>query len=146
MTTNETFPFINACLNSLATIFLLFGWVFIRQKKINAHKKAMALAVTASALFLSSYLWYHFHYTSPKFEAQGFVRIIYFSILISHVFLSVLVLPFIFRILWLSYKNRFQEHKTLARYVWPIWMYNSITGVLVYLMLYVWFRPSVLGS
>lgn len=139
------FPSINASLNALASILLFWGFVLIKQRKLEAHEKVMKAAFLVSAVFLSSYLYYHFNYTSWKFGGQGWVRPFYFVMLISHIILATLNVPFILRILWLGHKKRTQEHAKLARWVWPVWMYVSVTGVLIYFMLYIWFpSPEIL--
>ena len=143
-TGNHSFiiPTINACLNATATILLALGFIAIKAGDKKKHERIMKLAVLVSAAFLTSYLYYHYNYDSYKFAGEGLWRVVYFFILISHIILAALQLPFIFRILWLAYKGREKEHARLAKWVWPVWMYTSITGVLVYLMLYVIFSPK----
>ncbi|NCN42644.1 DUF420 domain-containing protein [bacterium] len=136
------FPTFNACMNFTAAVLLFFGYRAIKAGKKETHGKIMFAAVVASAIFLSSYLYYHFNYDSYKFAGEGFWRPVYFFILISHIILAVVQLPFIFRMLWLAYKKRFQEHAKIAKWVWPAWMYTSVTGVIVYLMLYIIFSPT----
>lgn len=137
--TNALFPAINASLNALSFLFLSIGYILIKKKKKLAHSRAMLVALSFSAIFLTCYLYYHFNYSSGKFLAQGLIRPIYFTMLISHIILAVAVLPFIFKILWDAYKQNFESHKKYARWVFPIWMYISVTGVLVYFFLYQWF-------
>lgn len=108
----------------------------IRSRRINAHRLAMLGAFFCSGIFLSSYLYYHYHVGSVRYQGQGPMRTIYFSILISHTILATAVLPLILRSLYLAAKERFEEHKRWARYALPIWLYVSVTGVAVYLMLY----------
>jgi putative membrane protein len=136
-----TFPLINAILNATAAFFLVAGFIAVKQRKLELHKKLMRAAFVFSALFLADYLYYHFNYPSQKFGGQGWIRPLYFTILISHIILAVVILPFILRMVWLATQSRFQEHARIARWIWPLWMYTSVTGVLVYLMLYQWF-PS----
>jgi len=142
LNTSTVFPAINASLNSLSLVFLIWGYILVRQKNYDGHKKVMIGAFAISALFLASYLYYHFNYSSGRFQGTGLIRPIYFFILISHIILAVFILPFIFRMLWLAAKERFTEHRKIARWVWPLWVYTSATGVLVYLMLYQWFAVS----
>jgi len=136
------FPAFNASLNALAFVLLLIGFYFVKKKDFISHQKIMSLTFIVSSVFLASYLTYHFNYPATKFLAQGWVRPLYFFILISHIILAVGVLPFILRLLWVARKGEFQKHKKLARYVFPIWVYNSATGILVYFFLYQWFPAS----
>ena len=137
--TSTVFPFINACLNALSVFFLFLGYIFVRQRRLEAHKRTMILAFAFSALFLGCYLYYHFNYSSGRFGGEGWVRPLYFFILLSHIILAVVLLPFILRLLWLARQKAFTQHARLARIVWPVWMYISVTGVLVYLFLYQWY-------
>ena len=141
------FPLINACLNSLAALLLLLGWVVIRRPGASSdpseralHAKLMRAAFLVSAAFLASYLWYHFVVVPELghlgFRGQGAARAAYFALLISHILLAVVNLPLILRVLWLAHKERWESHRRLARIAWPIWMYVSVTGVIVYLLLY----------
>jgi uncharacterized membrane protein YozB (DUF420 family) len=127
---------INASLNATSAIALITGFVFIRRKVIDKHKRAMLTAVGASALFLVFYVARVLLTGTHEFAGEGLARTLYLSILFSHMALAVLVLPFILRLLWLAKKERFQDHKKLARYVFPVWAYVSVTGLLVYLLLY----------
>jgi uncharacterized membrane protein YozB (DUF420 family) len=137
--TNTVLPLVNACLNGFAALLLLIGFVLIRQGRREAHLRFMLAAFCVSSLFLANYLYYHFNYSSNRFGGEGAIRSFYFVILVSHIVLAVVILPFIIRLLWLSYKERFGNHARLGRYVWPVWMYTSLSGVLVYLMLYQWY-------
>lgn len=129
-------PSWNASLNAIALIFLLLGYRAVRQRKLEVHKRLMMTAFSVSALFLASYLYYHFNFESVKFQGQGPIRPVYFVILISHIILATSMVPFILRMLWLAWTNRMQAHARLARWVWPVWVYVSFTGVIVYWMLY----------
>lgn len=135
------FPTLNAILNAIAGLLLLWGYIEVKKGNKEIHKKIMGAAVVVSALFLSSYLYYHFNYQSYRFDGQGIWRPIYFFILASHVILAAVQLPFILRMLWLAWKKEYKKHARLARWVWPAWMYVSVTGVIVYLMLYIIFDP-----
>jgi putative membrane protein len=140
--TNHVLPLVNACLNAMAALFLLIGFFLIRKRNKSAHLRAMLTAFVFSSLFLLSYLWYHTHYASSHFGGEGFVRYFYFGMLISHVLLAVVIVPLAARLLWLAYHESFSRHAQLARVVWPVWMYVSVTGVLIYLMLYQWYPSS----
>lgn len=135
-------PLLNAILNSTSSIFLLLGFYFIKKKNRVAHKKAMLAAVTTSILFLTSYLFYHFNVGSVKFTAQGTVRTVYFTILLSHTILAASLLYFVPVTLVRALRERFDKHKRLARWTLPIWLYVSATGVIVYLMLYQFYPPT----
>jgi uncharacterized membrane protein YozB (DUF420 family) len=135
-------PTVNACLNSLATGLLTYGYILIRRGEKERHQKVMLSAFAVSVLFLICYLIYHYHVGSVKYPGTGALRLAYLSILLTHVVLAALV-PFLaLRTLYLASKKRFDQHRKIARITWPIWMYVSVTGVVVYLMLYV-FPPTV---
>ena len=127
---------INASLNATSAIALVTGFVFIRRKVVDQHKRAMLTAVGASALFLVFYVARVLLTGTHEFAGEGLARTVYLSILFSHMILAVVVLPFILRLLWLAKNERFDEHKKLARFVFPVWAYVSVTGLLVYLLLY----------
>lgn len=129
-------PTINAILNSISAIFLTFGYGFIRQKKINAHRACMVGAFITSTIFLASYLTYHYYHGATGFTGQGIIRPIYFTILITHTILAVVIVPLIFITLARALKGRFDRHRQIARWTLPLWLYVSVTGVVVYLMLY----------
>jgi uncharacterized membrane protein YozB (DUF420 family) len=130
-------PTVNAALNSLATVLLIYGYRLIRVGKREQHKKVMLSAFGVSVVFLICYLVYHYNVGSVKYTREGIMRPIYFSILISHVVLAAAV-PFLaIASLWRAFQERFDKHKKIAKITFPIWLYVSITGVLVYLMLYV---------
>ena len=129
-------PALNAALNTLATVFLLTGYVFVRQKKIAAHRLCMLGALAASAAFLTSYVVYHANVGSRPFTGTGPIRIVYFAVLISHVLLATAIVPMVLMTVSRALAGRFDPHRRIARITWPLWMYVSITGVIVYLMLY----------
>jgi uncharacterized membrane protein YozB (DUF420 family) len=133
------FPVINASLNGASTILLLVGRWFISQRRIAAHRFTMIAAVIASTLFLISYLYYHAHVGSVHFQGTGWSRTVYFSILISHVVLAAVIVPLVIVTLTRALRERFDRHRAIARWTFPLWLYVSITGVLVYFMLYHWF-------
>lgn len=129
-------PAFNAGINSVVTVLLVTGWMLIRRRRIAAHRACMIAAVALSALFLASYLVYHYQVGSVRFQGTGPVRTLYFAILISHTVLAAAV-PFLVGItLVRALRRRFVRHRAIARWTLPIWLYVSVTGVLVYLMLY----------
>ena len=134
-------PTLNAGLNTLTTLLLLAGWWFIRQDRKPQHIASMALALVTSTTFLASYLYYHAHAGSIRFTATGWIRPVYFAVLISHTLLAMAVVPMVIATVVPALRARFDRHRRMARWTLPIWLYVSVTGVLVYLMLYVWW-PS----
>lgn len=129
-------PAVNATLNALSAIWLTCGYVFIRQKDKAAHRFCMIAALITSALFLISYLIYHYHAGSKPFTGQGAIRTVYFTILLTHTVLAVVIVPLVFITLFRALKARFDKHRNIARWTLPLWFYVSITGVMIYLMLY----------
>lgn len=129
-------PTINALLNAAAALLLLAGWWFIRRKRREAHRRAMLAAVTTSALFLASYLVYHYEVGSVRFQGRGAVRAVYFAVLVSHTVLAVAIVPLVLLTLARALRGRFDAHRALARYTLPAWIWVSVSGVVVYWMLY----------
>ena len=129
-------PTVNATLNAVSGVFLLVGYILIRRRQINAHRNAMLGAFTSSTLFLISYLVYHAHAGSRPFTGQGAIRYVYFAILISHVTLAAVILPMAITTLSRGLRGRYSDHKRIAKWTFPTWMYVSVTGVIVYMMLY----------
>ncbi len=129
-------PAVNATLNAIAGVLLFIGFLLIRSRRIDLHRRFMIGAFAASALFLVSYVAYHAQVGSVRFTREGFVRPLYFSILITHVVLAAAVLPLAIVTLTRGLNGRFQAHRTIARWTLPIWLYVSVTGVLVYVLLY----------
>jgi len=129
-------PAVNATLNALSGILLVVGYVLIRRRRIEQHRRVMIAAFIASSLFLISYLVYHAQVGSVPFTRQGFVRPLYFTILITHVTLAAVVLPLAIVTLSRGLRARYVQHRVIARWTLPIWLYVSVTGVLVYLLLY----------
>jgi len=129
-------PTINATLNALSAILLALGYIFIRQKRIQAHRLCMLLAFGTSTLFLISYLVYHFQVGATAFQGAGLIRPVYYTLLISHILLAIILVPLALTVLYRGLKGRFLKHRPLARRVLPMWLYVSITGVVVYLLLY----------
>ena len=136
------FPALNATLNGTSAVLLVTGRYLISRGKIMAHRACMIAAVTASAVFLGCYLYFHFHAGNILFLGQGWVRPVYFSILISHVVLAVVIVPLAIVTLARGLGGRYPQHRKIARWTWPLWMYVSVTGVIVYFMLYHWFPHS----
>lgn len=134
-------PTLNAALNSLATLLLVAGWVFIRRGQWRAHRAAMVAAFVVSALFLASYLTYHAVVGHVPFAGQGAVRPVYFAILLTHILLAVAVPVLAIAMFVLALRGRWEAHRRLGRITMPIWLYVSVTGVVIYLMLY-HFYPS----
>jgi putative membrane protein len=129
-------PAVNASLNALSGILLTIGYVLIRKRRIAQHRAVMIAAFITSSIFLACYLVYHAQVGSVHFERQGFVRPLYFSILITHITLAAAVPPLAIITLTRGLRGRYDKHRRLARWTWPIWMYVSVTGVLVYVLLY----------
>jgi uncharacterized membrane protein YozB (DUF420 family) len=129
-------PALNASLNALASLFLLAGYVCVRQQQIVAHRACMLAALATSALFLTSYVIYHYNVGSRPFTGVGAIRAVYFVILISHVLLAIAIVPMVLVTVSRALTRRFDRHRRIARITWPLWMYVSVTGVIVYVMLY----------
>jgi uncharacterized membrane protein YozB (DUF420 family) len=129
-------PAVNATLNGIATIFLTTGYVFIRRRDMRRHRFCMWAAFATSALFLTSYLVYHANAGSVPFEGQGTIRLVYFAILITHIVLAATILPLALMTLSRALAARYDRHRRIARWTLPIWLYVSVTGVVIYVMLY----------
>jgi uncharacterized membrane protein YozB (DUF420 family) len=129
-------PALNACLNSISAILLAAGYFFIRRRQIERHRLAMTAAFVTSCLFLVSYLVYHYNVGSVPFTKQGWVRPVYFTILITHIVLAATIVPLALITLNNAWRKRFDKHRRIARWTWPLWMYVSVTGVVIYVMLY----------
>ena len=129
-------PAVNACLNALSGVLLIAGYMMIRSRRIDQHRKLMIAAFGASSLFLVCYVIYHAQVGSVPFRRQGFVRLLYFAILVTHVTLAAAVPPLAIITLSRGLKARYAQHRRIARWTFPIWMYVSVTGVLVYVLLY----------
>ena len=129
-------PAINATLNAISGVLLLIGYFLIRARRIELHRRFMIAAFVASALFLVCYVVYHAQVGSVRFTRQGFVRPLYFTILITHVSLAAAVLPLAILTLSRGLQAKYARHRAIARWTFPIWLYVSVTGVLVYVLLY----------
>ncbi len=140
-------PALNATLNSCATVFLVAGLVFIKRGQKRAHIACMATALLISVAFLTSYTIYHYGTEAvTKFTHPGWPKAVYLSILFTHIPLAALTVPLVLMTVIPALRRRFDRHKRVARWIYPVWLYVSVTGVLVYLMLYRWFPPGAAGG
>ncbi len=139
------FPTINATLNGTSAVLLFIGHSLIQRGRIAAHRTFMIAAFATSSLFLACYLTYHYllyhyaHSASKHFQGHGWVRLLYFTILISHTILAVVIVPLVIMSLSRGLREQFDRHRAIARWTYPLWLYVSVTGVIVYFMLYHWF-------
>ena len=129
-------PALNASLNLTSAVLLTFGYIFIRKGNQRAHKNCMIAAFCTSTLFLACYLYYHYHAKTTRFVDPAWFKPIYLTILLTHTLLAVVIVPMVFMTFSRAFKERFEAHKKIARWTWPIWMYVSVTGVVIYLLLY----------
>ena len=136
MLTISDLPALNATLNGIAAILLVTGYLFIKQGRRRQHQWCMLGALTTSALFLVSYVTYHLHTGSRPFPGQGPIRVVYFAILITHVILAAVIVPLALLTAVRGLRSEFDKHVRIARWTFPVWVYVSVTGVVIYLMLY----------
>jgi len=136
MTTTTVLPHVNAALNTLSCILLIIGFVLIKSGRKDAHRKAMVSAIVVSAVFLVSYLTYHFTAPIFVFPGTGWTVPAYYALLISHVVLATIVTPMVVVTAWRALHGEFERHKAIARWTWPVWMFVTISGVAVYAILY----------
>jgi uncharacterized membrane protein YozB (DUF420 family) len=129
-------PAVNATLNGLAALLLVVGWVLVRRKHFESHRRVMLAAFTTSVLFLVSYVIYHANIGSRPFPGQGAIRLVYFAILITHIILAAAIVPMALVTLSRGLGRRYDAHRRIARWTLPVWLYVSVTGVAVYVMLY----------
>lgn len=129
-------PHVNATLNATSGALLVAGYILIRRRKVTAHLACMVGALCVSALFLASYLTYHYHHGSTRFTGQGAIRYVYLTILLTHTVLAVVIVPLVAVTLRRAVRGEFAKHRRIARWTFPLWLYVSVTGVIVYLMLY----------
>lgn len=134
------FPAINATLNGTSAVLLVSAHRMIKRGKVALHRTLMLTAVATSTLFLISYLYYHWHVGSVHFQGHGWSRPVYFTILISHTILAATIVPLVIVTLSRALRERFDRHRAIARWTYPLWLYVSVTGVAIYLMLYHIFR------
>ncbi len=139
-------PAFNAIMNTISTVFIAAGWYLVRSGRWRLHIACMITAVLSSSAFLTGYLIYHAHVgeKSTQFTAGGLVRPFYFTLLITHILLAFTVLPLVIATLIPAIRRRWEKHARVGRWTMPIWLYVSVTGVIVYLMLYQWYAPAVL--
>jgi len=147
MDTSAILPHVNAALNTISTILLIIGFVLIKAGRRDQHRKVMLAATAVSAVFLICYLWYHFTAPIFVFPGTGWERPAYFTLLVSHVILAAAVTPMVFVTLWRAFQawkttgdlfapGAFSKHRQIARLTWPVWIYVTVTGVLIYVILY----------
>jgi uncharacterized membrane protein YozB (DUF420 family) len=136
------FPAINATLNGTSAVLILTGRGLIKRGRIAAHRACMIAAVAASSLFLVCYVYYHAHAGVIHFQGQGLVRPIYFSILITHMILAAVIVPLVIITLARAWRGRFDRHRAIARWTYPAWLYVSVTGVVIYVLLYHLYAPA----
>ena len=136
------FPAINATLNGASAVLIVTGRGLIKRGRVAAHRACMIAAVVASCLFLVCYLYYHAHAGVIHFQGQGLIRPVYFSILITHMILAAVVVPLVIITLARAWRGRFDRHRAIARWTYPVWLYVSITGVVVYFLLYRLYAPA----
>jgi putative membrane protein len=129
-------PHLNACLNATSAILLFSGYSFIRSGNVVAHRTCQISALVVSLLFLTSYLFYHYHHGATRFLGEGIARPVYFTILTSHTILAIAIVPLVILTFYRAFRGDFMRHRRIARITLPLWLYVSITGVIVYLMLY----------
>jgi putative membrane protein len=129
-------PHAVGAINSLTTVFLIAGLIFIKQNKINLHRASMTAAFLLGAGFLVCYVIYHLTNSSARYGGEGFWRYFYFFVLISHISLSLVVLPLVLRAMYFAVAGEFDRHKRIVKFAYPIWLYVSVTGVIVYAMVY----------
>jgi len=144
MSVAHILPAVNASLNALSGVFLVIGYVLIRKKKIQLHKRFMLAACTTSLLFLVCYVTNHYlrHGIVTRFTGVGIIRPVYFTILISHTILAVVIVPLAIVSVFNGLKMRVPQHRRVAKWTFPLWLYVSVTGVLVYFLLYHWFAGA----
>jgi putative membrane protein len=133
------FPIVNASLNGTSAVLLFTAHGMIKRGRMAAHRTLMLTAVVTSSLFLTSYLYYHWHVGSVHFQRQGWWRWVYISILTSHTILAMTIVPLVIITLSRALRERFDRHRAIARWTYPLWLYVSVTGVVIYFMLYHWF-------
>lgn len=135
-------PAVNACLNGTSAVLLTAGYIQIRKGHRDTHRKLMIAALIVSGLFLISYLTYHYIHGSTKFTGQGIVRTVYFTILLTHTILAAAIVPLVIITVLRAFRERFDKHRKIARWTLPLWFYVSVTGVIIYLMLYQLYPPA----
>ena len=135
----DLLPGLNATLNATSAVLLIAGYFFIRRKNTAAHKACMLSALGVSTLFLTSYLYLHYNVGSTHFTGEGWIRPVYFTLLLSHTILAAAIVPLALTTFYRAFKEQFDRHRKIARWTLPLWIYVSVTGVLIYFFLYHWF-------
>ncbi|MCH2386952.1 MAG: DUF420 domain-containing protein [Opitutales bacterium] len=140
----ESIPALNALLNSIATVLIISGLICIKKGNEKAHRYLMTTALAVSVCFLAGYIFHKWsvNWQNRSIGAEGFIRTAYLIMLLTHVLLAIAIVPLVLRVFYLAIKVRYEAHKRWARWTYPIWLYVSVTGVLVYFSIYVWFPPS----
>jgi putative membrane protein len=139
----SSLPAVNACLNSASAILLLAGYRFIRRREISRHRACMIAAFVCSSVFLFSYVYYHVHVGVVRFTGQGWIRPVYFTLLTTHTILAITILPLAILTLTRALQEKFDRHRRIARWTLPLWLYVSVTGVIVYWLLYRLYEPAM---
>jgi putative membrane protein len=139
----SSLPTVNACLNSASAVLLLAGYRFIRRREISRHRACMILAFVCSSAFLFFYIYYHSHVGVVRFTGQGWIRPLYFTLLTTHTILAVAILPLAILTLTRALQERFDRHRRIARWTLPLWLYVSVTGVIIYWLLYRLYEPAM---
>ena len=134
-------PAVNATLNGASGILLLTGYSFIRRGKMIPHKMCMLAAFCCSTVFLTCYVYFHLHAGIIRFGGQGWIRPVYFTLLTTHTILAVVIVPLVLITLWRALGKKFDRHRAIARWTFPLWLYVSVTGVIIYWLLYVAYTP-----
>jgi putative membrane protein len=137
----ESLPKLNASLNAASTVFLVLGFIFIRNGKIRYHRFCMIVAFLCSTVFLYSYVYFHLHAGVIRFGGQGWIRTVYLAILVPHTILAIVIVPLILITLSRALRERFDRHRAIARWTLPLWLFVSVTGVIVYWLLYIAYTP-----
>jgi len=137
----SSLPAVNATLNGASAVFLVCGYMFIRQRKIRPHQVCMITAFTCSTAFLVFYLYFHLHAGIIRFGGQGWIRPVYFTLLTSHTVLAAVIVPLVLITLTRALRDRFDRHRIIARWTLPLWLYVSVTGVVIYWLLYLAYKP-----
>jgi len=137
-------PLLNSVLNSIATLLIVSGLISIKKGREKTHRALMSAALCVSVLFLVGYLYHKYavNWETRPIGAEGFIRGLYLTMLLTHVLLAMIIVPLVLRVFFLAIKGRFESHKRWAKWTYPIWLYVSVTGVLVYFAIYVWFPPA----
>jgi putative membrane protein len=135
-------PTVNAALNGTSALLLVAGYIAIRGRRPSIHRALMLSALGTSVLFLASYLFYHYQAGTTRFSGEGLTRLLYFVVLTSHTILAMAIVPLVIVTLYLAIRERFPRHRRIARWTFPLWLYVSVTGIVVYVMLYHLFPAS----